>query len=435
MKNFTQGLVVFIFLFSLSSVSLFSVAQSSDVVRAKHLISQVERGLKTIKQNDMNTINGFTDKLKQAKDILEAETNKQAPSFKEAAGQWMEARNQLYTTLDMWKNNANASNAQTQQKNTPQGTSSSDLYNQLISKYQSQNRPKLDSDADVQTALDWLNKMMNLYSEQWQIDNQKATQLLSSGQLTSQDYNRFKQWVNGTWHTQIGEQINQRYQNWNQALNANLAELQKLYGFSNDDRNKVMNIAGGVHLERNQMLIQQSQDLLQILKEAEKTLKIPQSDVRKRQPLAINQAKKRLNELKPLAQDYLAEWKKAPKKSRINPTSQYLWLNGSRFAEITQEGEVWINSNFAGSIGKNGEIYQRGNYMGKIDDSGEVWLSKQNRSATFTDSGEVWISGSHVGTIEEDGTVWGTSSAASVEGPGDWRRAAVVYFLQVFPVQ
>lgn len=51
------------------------------------------------------------------------------------------------------------------------------------------------------------------------------------------------------------------------------------------------------------------------------------------------------------------------------------------------------------------------------------------------ENGEVWIGGSHVGTIDKDGTVWGTGGASSIEGPGDWRYAAVVFFLQIFPLE
>ena len=129
----------------LIGVSQASVGQSADLVRAKHLIGQVDKGLGRVQRNDVNTINGYTDKLKRAKDILEAETDKNDPEFRAAAQQWMAARERLYATLESWKTNPTSKQSQASQANIPSG----ELYNRLISKYQSQNRPRLMPDADL----------------------------------------------------------------------------------------------------------------------------------------------------------------------------------------------------------------------------------------------------------------------------------------------
>lgn len=426
LRTINQGLVCFLVLFS-----CVCFAQSSDLVRANHLIGQVDRGLSRIKTNDVNTINSYTEKLNQAKQILESETDKQDPSFRDAAGQWMKVRDRLYATLEQWKQ----VNTTAEKPKTPSKSSSSQLYNQLISKYQSQNRPRLPAELDSHTGKQWLSAMLALYGHAWQQDNNLASQWHANGQLSSKDYERFKRWVNGTWHQQIGDQINQAYSNWNNALNGNLNESQKFFGINDDDKNKIMNIAGSNHLKGNQALLARSNQLLELLVETEKALGKPQTQLRQKQKDILSTASQRLQELTPLAQKYQGEWAKLPKKSRTNPNSQYLWLNGNRFAEITQKGEVWINSNFVGSIGTNGEIYQKGNYVGKIAENNELWMSRKNISAKFMDNGEVWVGGSHVGTIHKDGNVTGTGTAASVEGPGDWRHAAVVFFLQVFPTR
>ncbi|BFM06579.1 hypothetical protein [Halioxenophilus aromaticivorans] len=442
MKIIIQGIAVLLIF-----IAQASVGQSSDVVRAKHMIGQVERGLGSIKRNDVNTINGYTTKLKQAKEILEAESDKQNPAFKEVAGQWMAARERLYATLEDWKQNPATAQTTTQQPSlsprpmvAPQAAAqpatgnSSQLYNQLITKYQSQNRPRLPADVDAQTGKTWLAAMVNLYDAQWQQDNQQAKQWHASGKLNKNDYDRFTRWVNGTWHTQIGEQINQAFGTWDNTLNMNVAAAQQLLTISTGDKNKVMNTATGDHLLRNQAMLKQSEDLLALVSEVETVFGKQQINLRKKQKVLLSQAGDHLTELQPFAEEYLAQWKKAPKKSNKNPNSMYLWFNGSRVAEITQKREIWINSNFAGSVSKSGEIYQKGNYVGKLEPNGELWLSKQNRSAKFMDNGEVWVGGSHIGTILKDGNVTGFNTAASIEGPGDWRLAAVVYFLQVFPL-
>lgn len=428
MKIITQG-----FLLSLLLISFIVNAQSPDVVRAQHMINQVDGGLSAIKRNDVATINGYTDKLKQAKELLEAETDKQNPAFREVAGQWMAVRDRLYATLDDWKNNTATAPATSSQPAAAAGASSADLYNQLITKYQSQNRPALAPDEDLASVKPWLNTMLSLYSTQWQQDNQTAEQWYASGKLNKNDYDRFNRWVNGTWHEQIGEQINQAYSGWNNALNGKLTEMDKFFVIADDDKNKVMNTAGGNNLHYNQDLIASSKGLLNILVEVESAIGKSQPSLRQQQKAVVDKAGQRLQQLMPLAEQYLAEWGKLPAKSNKNPTSQYLWLNGSRFAEITQKGEVWINSNFAGSFSSNGEIYEHGSYVGKMEADSKLYISSRNTSVTFEENGEVWVGGSHVGTIEQNGTVWGAGSAASVEGPGDWRRAAVVFFLQVFP--
>lgn len=433
--NSVKTMVRLISLVLLIGLSQVSIGQSSDLVRAKHLIGQVERGLARVQRNDLNSINGYTDKLKQAKDILEAEADKQDPEFRAAAQQWMAARERLYATMESWKSKPASNQPPVSTTSSPSNIPSGELYTQLIAKYQSQNRPRLTPEADLPTASAWSEQMLNLYMGAWQQDNLKAKQWYQAGQLSKQDYDRFVRWVNGTWRQQIGDQINQSYGIWDRTLAQNLVQAQRLIAIKDDDQNKVMNSAGGVHLARNQEMLAQSRDLLVLVKKIESAFEKSQPELRQQQANVLAQAEQHLQQLVPLASQYLAKWKQLPKKSNKNPNSQYLWLKGSRFAEITQKGEVWINSNFVGSIGSNGEIYARGNYVGKIQPDGELWLSKQNRSAKMMSNGEVWLGGSHVGTIHPSGEVSGLGTAASVEGPGDWRRAAVVYFLNAFPQQ
>ncbi|MGV6818562.1 MAG: hypothetical protein ACWA44_15010 [Thiotrichales bacterium] len=419
-------LLTFVCLFMVSNMSFSS---SSDVVRAKHLIEQVDSGLSRIKQNDVNTINTYTEKLNQARKILEAEKGTQDPLYREAAGQWLTVRDRLYATLDNWKKeNAAAKAPEPELK-----VSSSELYDQLVSKYQSQNRPRLPAEIDIQAGQQWLTDMIGLYSTDWEQDNKKAKQFYQRGLLSKNDYDRFNRWVNGTWHTQIGDSIKQTYHAWDTALNHNLNDAQRIISVSDEDKNKVMNTAGGVHLQSNQSLIINSRALITLVSDAEAVLDKSQVALREQQKAVIAKTAQRLQEMMPLAQKYHEEWEKLPKKSNKNPTSQYLWMNGSQVAEITQKGEVWRNGNFVGSISDNGEIYQKGNYVGVIQDNGELYISSKNISVTLADDGKVWVGGSHVGTISKNGEVWGNGVDGTIEGPGDWRRAAVVYFLKVFP--
>ena len=83
---------------------------------------------------------------------------------------------------------------------------------------------------------------------------------------------------------------------------------------------------------------------------------------------------------------------------------------------IEADGEIWVNGNSVGSLEKDGEVWHNGNYVGAITDKGEVF-KRGNQVGFITKKGEVLI---------------GSSSRGTVEGPGDWRRAAIIYYFDFY---
>ena len=121
----------------------------------------------------------------------------------------------------------------------------------------------------------------------------------------------------------------------------------------------------------------------------------------------------------------------AQKGSKMSSQTQTLHRGGSKFCEITADGEVWINGNKQGSIEANGEIWVAGGKEGSIESNGEVWKAG-NKIGDVTSDLEVWLEGNKVGEIESDGTVWHNGdSVGSTEG-GDPRHAAIVFFFSFF---
>ncbi|KAA3609813.1 MAG: hypothetical protein D8M58_08795 [Calditrichaeota bacterium] len=192
------------------------------------------------------------------------------------------------------------------------------------------------------------------------------------------------------------------------------------------DINKINNIAGKYMYDPNKKIFKEGLESLAF----EASIGSPVDRSGKKE--IIEAAQKKLEEMRV---SYIANQKIAatkPKKKKKKSTSQMLWLDGSRFCEITKKGQVWINSNKVGDIESNGKIWVKGNRAGSIEKNGKVWHNG-NHVGTIEDNGKVWKRGSQVGSITKDGKVWiGSSSRGSIVGDGDWRRAAIIYYFDFF---
>ena len=101
-------------------------------------------------------------------------------------------------------------------------------------------------------------------------------------------------------------------------------------------------------------------------------------------------------------------------------------------AEITRKGEVWINSTYAGTISDKGKIWvSKNDDYGSIEKNGEVWHNG-NFIGVISENGDIRSKVKKSGSISKDGKVWYGTQTASIEGPGDWKRAAIVYFFDFF---
>lgn len=122
---------------------------------------------------------------------------------------------------------------------------------------------------------------------------------------------------------------------------------------------------------------------------------------------------------------------KTSSKTDPSKTSQIISRGGSKYCEITSDGEVWIDGDKKGSIEPNGEIWVAGDKEGSLEKDGEVWKAG-NKIGDITSDLEIWYEGDNVGEIESDGTIWRNGDSIGSTKGGDARRAAIVLFFGFF---
>ncbi|MCB0283225.1 MAG: hypothetical protein KDF60_11645 [Calditrichaeota bacterium] len=412
-----------LFLFSICELK----AQDSDFVRAQKTLDQIENGFKYLKRNDTAAYNNLSAKLSDCRTLLESTKSKTHKDYNSLVNRWNAAKDKLIAIAAEW---------QKPQYVKPEAAapqqSSSQIYNAMIQKYQTQNRPKLSPVATPKQAAEWVLAMQNLVGPQLVKDTQQMEAYFASGKVTKQDKERFDRWTQQTWYNQIVDQIKIASENAESELGNSLDRANFINNADENDKNKVMNIGGSNYYQDNKETLEAGLFHIDVVSEFDKGLNQYDPQKRNQQKELLKAAKDKLERFKIKDAIVRQELASMPKKPKSKSTSQKLWLDGSQFCEITQKGEVWINSKYVGYIEGDGEIWVNGNSVGSIEKNGDVW-HRGNQVGTLTASGEVWKSGSRAGSITEGGKVWiGSSSRGTVEGPGDWRRAAIVYFFSFY---
>ena len=420
-------------------------AQDSDFVRAKKYLDQIENGCKYIKRGDAETYNNLVNKLSEAGTLLGQTQSKDHPDYNNQVNRWNTVKERLIAIPASWSQpqtaNSEQQAASSEQRSasvapasggqgTPNtgGMNSSQLYESIIAKYQQQNRPALPQDPTPDQAVNWAIQLNNLIGNQLQQDTRTVEQALASGQMNKQDKDRFDRWARGTFYEQIKGQLAQAVQQFESRISVALERAEFIGNADMADPNRALNIGGDHYYPENVRTLQNGLDNLNVMRSLDDLLGTNKGGLRDQQLQKIADAQVRLEEFRAKNGVVKRELAAQPPKPKKKSTSQMLWLDGSLFCEITQKGEVWINSTYVGYIEANGKIWVRGNSVGSIEKNGKVWLRGSN-VGSVEPNGEIWRSGSQVGTIEQNGKVWiGSSSRGTVEGPGDWRRAAVVYF-------
>jgi hypothetical protein len=400
-------------------------APDSDYIRAEKTLGQISNGIKYLKPQDVNTYKQLTTKLGTARKHLEATASKNEPGYAALVQRWNDTRAQLASVAERWKNAPRAS--------APgNAASSSQIYNAIIQKYQKQNRPVLPANPTYEQLNNWVQAMTALAKEQAVRDSDAINNHFTAGRVNKQDKARFERWVLGSWIPEIKTDLMQAYKNLNGGVQEAMNLAQRINKVDPSDQNTVVNLAG-TYLKGNEQRLATGLNNLKLAAIYDPFLK--PDDIARRADIAkyLTAAQGKLQQLAGKGAAYSKEIAKLPKKSKLNPNSQYLWLDGNRFCEITQKGEVWINSNFVGSIEANGKVWVSGNQVGSYEHDGKVWHNG-NHVGSLESNGAVWKSGSQLGLIESDGSVWiGSSDRGDVQGKGDWRRAAIVYFFDFYP--
>ncbi|MCB0265512.1 MAG: hypothetical protein KDH95_10860 [Calditrichaeota bacterium] len=423
-----------------------SIAQDSDFVRARKMLDQIDNGIKYLKTGDVPTYNQLSAKLTDTRQLLESTQSKDHEEYGTLVNRWNASREKLIEIANIWQNQPaqqqntqqsqqtttqpKANPAQTQRSASPQN--SSQIYQSIISKYQVQNRPDLSIDASPQEAGAWAQQMKHLGTEQIDTDTKTVEAEFAAGRLNSQDRNRFYQWVHNNWKNQIEQQITRVRQAFDSEIEMAIEQADFINNADENDQNRILNIGNDVPYNDKKATLRNGKTFLEKVIAYDEGAGIADSQLREMQRQKITSAETRLEMFKSKAASLNKEIAARPKPQKKPSTSQKLWLDGSQFCEITKKGEVWMSGNYVGFIEANGKIWAHGNRVGSLESNGDVWHNG-NHVGTITAKGEVWKRGSQVGLITPKGEVWiGSSSRGTVEGIGDWRRAAIVYYFDFF---
>lgn len=401
-------------------------AQDSDFVRAKKTLDQIDNGISYLKRGDVKGYNNLTSKLASARGLLESTASKDDTEYAALVNRWNAHRQRLTDIATLWQNPTQVTQTQAHQQ------SSGQIYSAIIEKYQSTNRPKLPAQPTPDKVVEWASQMATLLNISIPQDTSTMQSHLAAGSVNQQDMNKFERWVKGTWRSQIIEQIVQAQQTFEGQISHALDQAQFINNADIDNTNSILNIGGGNNYAIKSQQLIKGLTYLAYAGALDNVLNKTDEGKRDQQRQTIESAQQKLQVFYSKVAAVNEQFASMPKPAKKKLTSQKLWLNGSVIAEITKKGEVWINSTYAGTIGDDGKIWvSRNNDYGSIEENGEVW-----HNGTFvgviSENGDVRSRVKTSGSISEDGKVWYGTEVASVEGPGDWRRAAIIYFFDFF---
>lgn len=107
--------------------------------------------------------------------------------------------------------------------------------------------------------------------------------------------------------------------------------------------------------------------------------------------------------------------------------------NGSRWAEIEDDGDIYVSGSRVGEITDDGYVYRNGSRIGEITSSGYIYRNG-SRVAEMTGDGYLYVNGSRVaeitsrGAIYRDGSRWGDAEACCSARQTQWVAAVLVLF-------
>lgn len=401
-------------------------AQDSDFVRAKKTLDQIDNGMAYLKRGDVKSYNNLTSKLSTARDLLESTASKNDKEYGLLVNRWNAHRQKLSDIANDWQNSNQSAPQQATQVKSEQ------IYNDIIQKYQSTNRPTLPPEPTPEQVVEWTTQMATLLNIMIPQDTATMASHVSAGRVNQNDKNKFDRWVLGTWKRQIIQEINQVQQSFEGQIANALNQAEFINKADLNDTNSILNIGGGNNYANNSQLLINGLTYLAYAGVLDSVLNNQYENKRENQRQSIENAQLKLQTFYSKVSTVKEQLAKTPNKPKKQLSSQKLWLNGSVIAEITGKGEVWINGTYAGTISDDGKIWvSRNNDYGSIEKNGEVWHNG-NYVGVISANGDVHSKVKKSGSISKDGKVWYGTQVASIEGPGDWRRAAIIYFFDFF---
>ncbi len=426
----------------LISTLALSQAMDAQLNLAKRNLVQLESELRTLKTGDVTAYNRLGQKLTKTAELIQNSTSQSHPDYAQSIEKWRAIQSEMSDIATRWQNTTNqqqdtnpqvkSSAESTGQQSAHHNTSVVDA-NQILAKYQRENRPALSNNATPEEAYAWALKMRALQSTELE----KDMAILESGKVSQQDANRVSRWINGEFQNQISSDIEQTFEQQIGRVTEAVILARQIANIPPTDKIKEYNFAQGENGKRNAQTLSDGMLASAIglkLEEVYPQLKNPN---RQAHIAEIAMAQSRFDDMVAGVSQTQQELAATPKKTKPRKTAflqgieQELWYRGGVIATVDAKGNVWLGSDDVGDITSDGNIWVRGNDLGSIEPDGKVWF-RGNHIGTLEDNGKVWRGSSQVGLIEDNGKVWidGNANGEIVPFNGEWKRAAVVYFFK-----
>ncbi|GGF53520.1 hypothetical protein [Alteromonas lipolytica] len=319
------------------------------------------------------------------------------------------------------------------------------LYQAIIAKYQPDNLITLSSNPDVETASQWSNQYLALIKTSRIEDARYISEAVSAGRLTPSHVALFDQQINNDWFNQAIAQVQQLYiQVETQVARASgiapvISQLDESTAqamlnmegspFANagetlDTAVSAVNIASVLdELTGVDNKAGREQQLAEFIAARDKFSQL--TGYPQKSPVSGQTAATKEQQQPPATADSPASLNTTAQypitRKRNNPKSLHIYVNGSKYSEITRKGEVWFGGTSGGWVEDDGDIYVKSNFKGGFEDDGQVWSSARSLGS-IEKNGDVWYRGSKVATFKPDGKfIISGGDYGHLEGKGDWR--------------
>lgn len=330
------------------------------------------------------------------------------------------------------------------------------LYQAIIAKYQPDNLITLSSNPDVETASQWANQYLALIKTSRIEDARYISEAVNASRLTPSHVALFDQQINNEWFSQAIAQVQQLYIQVETQVAQASGIAPVISQLDENTAQAMLNMEGSPFANAGETL-DTAVSAVKIASVLDELTGVDNKAGREQQLAEFIAARDKFSQLTgytpasapvnqaianketPVAPQQNTAYSLANKEAqypitgrRNNPKSLHIYVNGSKYSEITRKGEVWFGGTSGGWVEDDGDIYLRGDFKGGLEDDGQVWSSARSLGSIEA-NGDVWYRGSKVGTFQPDGkfTISG-GDYGHLEGTGDWRKAAVVLFFHFY---
>ncbi len=427
-------------------------AYDANMSRAASLIGEVEAGIELVADHDVTTYNHLSGKLTKAGELLQASTTKEHPEYVPLVQRWSTAQQHMAAVAERWTTEraeaatAAAAGGAASQSAPPAAAANSAPAsagppvdaNEIRGHYQRDSIPALPEFPTKDDVAVWVGHLQHLRDKVAPADLAAINQAVQSGRMSEVDGRNLHNDVKLRANQLIQDQIRDGRELIERPIREAVDQAWLISETPTDNPVRAYNFAGGDNGRRTTAVLDRGLAALESARYADTVFDGAEKPERQEQLESIRAGRARFAELVALAPEGKRILDKAPrakpkKRPEILPSlAQKFWLGGRVIGEVDAKGGVWIDSRKVGDIENNGKIWVGGIDKGSLEPDGKVWF-QGTHVGTLEDNGRVWVRSRHVGSVDDAGKLWVGSRSGSIEPfQGEWRRAAIVVFFDLF---